>query len=151
MSSSMFIFRANAAYAHDSQQNTFMALAAMYVEANPVYREVAWLRSWQSFWIEEAGCQGNGCSSLDTEKYLTDDDRIELFREFLHDYRSWVSATAMSAELITGFSADKLVAFTETMEAVVTGDKTNPRVIPSHAVPFGDWANEYFAGPQQTS
>jgi hypothetical protein len=52
--------------------------------------------------------------------------------------------------LITGYDADKLVDFTETMEAVVTGDKTNPRVIPSNSVPFESWMNEPFAGPSQT-
>lgn len=143
----MFIFHANAAHAHDLQQDTFMALAAMYVEASPAYREVAWLRDWQAFWIEAAGNQGNGCSDLDPQKYLTDEDRIGLFREFLSDYRSWVKATAASLRLITGYDADKLVDFTETMEAVITGDKTNPRVVPSNSVPFGDWMNETFAGP----
>ncbi|MFC8433312.1 hypothetical protein [Streptomyces sp. NPDC057253] len=150
MSYSMFIFRAHAAHAHDIQQDTFMALAAMYVEANPVYREVAWLRDWQAFWIEAAGNQGNGCSDLDPQTYLTDDDRIGLFRQFLSDYRSWVSATAAPLKLIAGYDADKLVDFTETMEAVVIGDRTNPRVIPSDSVPFQDWMNEPFAGPSQT-
>ena len=150
MSHSMFIFHANAAYAHDMQQDTFMALAAMYVEASPVYREVAWLRDWQAFWVKAAGNQGNGCSDLDPQGYLTDSDRIGLFREFLSDYRSWVSATAAPLKLITGYDADKLVDFTKTMEAVVTGDRTNPRVIPSNAVPFENWMNEPFAGPSQT-
>ncbi|MFH9552002.1 hypothetical protein [Streptomyces sp. NPDC017435] len=150
MSYSMFVFHANAAYAHDSQQDTFMALAAMYVEASPVYREVGWLRDWQTFWIEEAGNQGNGCSDLHPQSYLTDDDRIALFREFLGGYRSWVSTTAASINLVTGYDADKLVDFTEIMEAVITGDRTNPRVIPSASVPFQDWVNEPFAGPPPT-
>ncbi|KRD23334.1 MULTISPECIES: hypothetical protein [unclassified Streptomyces] len=151
MSYSIFVFHANAAYAHDSQQDTFMALAAMYVEASPVYREVGWLRDWQTFWMEEAGNQGNGCSDLDPQRYLTDDDRIVLFREFLDDYRSWVSTTAASINLVTGYDADKLVDFTETMEAVITGDRTNPRVIPSGSVPFQGWMNEPFAGPSPTA
>lgn len=40
----MFRFREHWAHAHDVQQETFMALAAMYVEANPTYRAVPWLR-----------------------------------------------------------------------------------------------------------
>jgi hypothetical protein len=142
MSWSRFIFRGYSADAHDSQQDTFMALAAMYVEANPAYRQIGWLRDWQSFWIEAAGCQGNGCSSLEPEEYLTDDERIELFRAFLRDYRSWVSSTAASAQLITGISADRLVTFTETMEAVVTRDASHPKV----RWPLEDIGDQTFAG-----
>lgn len=140
----MFVFRGYSAHAHDSQQNTFMALAAMYVEADPAYRRIGWLRDWQSFWMEQAGCQGNGCSSLEPEEYLTDDERIELFRAFLRDYRSWVSSTAASAELITGISADRLVAFTETMEAVVTRDPNHPKV----QWPLEEIGDQTFAGPE---
>jgi hypothetical protein len=42
--------------AHDNiQQDTFMALSAMYVKANPTYRAVPWLRDWQAFWLEAVG------------------------------------------------------------------------------------------------
>lgn len=129
----MFSFRDINAHAHDNEQNTFMALAAMYVEVHPVYQEVAWLREWQAFWMDAAGNQGNGVSDLRPEDHLTDEERIAEFHEFLGDYRSWVTATAPSVLLATGFHAERLVTFTETMEAVLTGDRTHPNVVPSLA------------------
>src|SRR5690242_1423294 len=60
LSWSMFRFREHWAHAHDVQQETFMALAAMYVEANPTYRAVPWLREWQAFWLRSIGRQPNG-------------------------------------------------------------------------------------------
>jgi hypothetical protein len=137
MSWSLFIFRGLAAHAHDNEQNTFMALAAMFVEVHPVHRESVWLREWQAFWIDAVGNQGNGVSELCPEAHLTDDGRIAEFREFLGDYRSWVRATAQSAQWISGFQADKLVEFTRTMEAVLSGDRTHPRIVRPYVTESG--------------
>src|SRR5687768_2891168 len=55
MSWSMFSFRGHWAHAHDVEQDAFMALASMYVEADPACRDLPWLRDWQAFWLASAG------------------------------------------------------------------------------------------------
>ncbi|MGI5196755.1 hypothetical protein ACQEVY_24430 [Streptomyces sp. CA-288835] len=124
----MFIHRTHCAFAHDQTQDAFMAFAAMYVEANPVYREIEWLRDWRTFWIESRGNQGNGLSDVGNEEYLTDDGRITRFLEFLRDYRSWVASSGASISWLTDYKPDRLIAFAELMEAVLTGDETHPGV-----------------------
>mgnify|MGYP007039436857 CR=1 FL=1 len=128
MSWSMLSFREHWAHAHDRQQDSFMALAAMYVEADPKYRGIPWLRDWQAFWLDVAGLQGNGCSDLAADDHLTDDDRIEVFREFLGDYRAWLVAVGRAVDLVTGAELDDLIAFTRIVDAVVAGDEADPRV-----------------------
>jgi hypothetical protein len=130
MSWSMFIFRGVAAHAHDNEQNTFMALAAMFIEVHPVHRESAFLREWQATWMETIGNQGNGVSDLSQDAHLTDDARIAEFRRFLADYRTWVRATAPSAQWISGFTADRLAEFPDIIEAVLDRDHSHPRVEP---------------------
>ncbi|GGO94625.1 hypothetical protein [Wenjunlia tyrosinilytica] len=128
MSWSMFRFREHWAHAHDVQQETFMALAAMYVEANPTYRAVPWLREWQAFWLRSIGRQANGLTDVCADDYLTDDGRVAQFREFLRDYQSWLVASEGPLVTAAGLSADKLVEFTQTVDAVLAGDETHPTV-----------------------
>ncbi|GAA4877369.1 hypothetical protein GCM10023235_66650 [Kitasatospora terrestris] len=105
-----------------------MALAAMYVEANADYRTVPWLREWQAFWLGAIGRQANGLSDLGADEHLTDDDRVARFRAFLRDYRSWLVASEGPLVTAAGLSADKLVEFTRTVDAVLAGDATHPDV-----------------------
>ncbi|WP_035844154.1 hypothetical protein [Kitasatospora azatica] len=128
----MFRFRMHWAHAHDIQQETFMALAAMYVEANPTYRAMPWLREWQAFWLRSIGRQPNGLSDLCPHDYLTDDGRVAQFREFLRDYQLWLIASEGPLAAAAGLSADKLVEFTETVDAVLAGDDTHPTVQSAH-------------------
>ena len=128
MSWSMFVFRDHGAHAHDRQQNAFMTFGALYAAADPVYRETEWLRRWQSSWPAIADTQANGLSDLYPEKHVTDDERIARFGEFLRDYRSWVTSAADGIRVLTGYEPEDLVAFAETVEAVITGDESHPRV-----------------------
>ncbi|MDX2591611.1 hypothetical protein PV343_04890 [Streptomyces sp. WI03-4A] len=128
MSWSMFRFREHWAHAHDVQQETFMALAAMYVEANPTYRAVPWLREWQAFWLRSIGRQPNGLTDVCADEYLTDDGRVAQFREFLRDYRSWLVASEGPLHTAAGLGAEKLVEFTQTVDAVLAGDDAHPSV-----------------------
>ncbi|MFE7763825.1 hypothetical protein [Streptomyces sp. NPDC057438] len=128
MSWSMFVFRDHWADAHDRQQGAFMAFGTLYSEAAPAYRETGWLRHWQASWAESADAQANGLSDLAPEEHLIDDGRVVRFREFLRDYRSWVASTADTIRLLTGYEPDDLVAFAVTMEAVIAGDVSHPKV-----------------------
>ncbi|MFF7946295.1 hypothetical protein [Streptomyces griseorubiginosus] len=130
MSWSMFSFREHWAHAHDVQQETFMALAAMYVEADPTYRAVPWLREWQAFWLQSLGRQANGLSYIGADEYLTDDGRVTHFREFLRDYQAWLIASEGPLHTAAGLSAEKLVEFTRTIDAVLAGDETHPDIQP---------------------
>ncbi|GAA4730350.1 hypothetical protein [Phytohabitans rumicis] len=124
----MFVFRGHWAHAHDVEQDHFMALAAMYVEAEPRYRQVAWLRDWQAFWLDATGAQGNGCSDLRADEYLLDDARVAEFRAFLRDYEAWCTAVGPALDLAVGIGPDKLVAFTRKVDAVLVGDTSHPAV-----------------------
>jgi hypothetical protein len=128
MSWSTFSFRAHWAHAHDAEQDAFMALAAMYIEADPSYRDVQWLRDWQAFWLESAGNQGNGCSDLRADDFLTDDDQVAQFRQFLRRYRSWLIAVEPALALVVGIPTERLFDFAGTVDAVLAGDETHPRV-----------------------
>lgn len=124
----MFRFREHWAHAHDVQQETFMALAAMYVEANPAYRAVPWLREWQAFWLRSIGRQANGLSDVCADGHLTDDGRVAQFRGFLRDYQAWLVASEGPLHTAAGLSADKLLDFAQTVDAVLAGDDTHPAV-----------------------
>ncbi|MEU4040092.1 hypothetical protein [Streptomyces collinus] len=128
MSWSMFRFREHWAHAHDVQQETFMALAAMYVEANPTYRTVPWLREWQAFWLRSIGRQPNGLTDVCADDYLTDDGRVAQFRAFLRDYQSWLVASEGPLRTAAGLGAEKLVEFPQTVDAVLAADDTHPKV-----------------------
>lgn len=128
MSWSMFVVRDHWAHAHDRQQAAFMAFGAMFAEAAPVYRETEWLRRRQSSWPAIAYTQANGLSDPYPEEHLTDDERVALFLEFLGDYRSWVTSVADTITLLTGYEPDDLVAFAETVEAVIAEDERHPSV-----------------------
>ncbi|MFD9395984.1 hypothetical protein ACFWBB_36180 [Streptomyces sp. NPDC060000] len=124
----MFRFREHWAHAHDVQQETFMALAAMYVEANPAYRALPWLREWQAFWLGSIGRQPNGLSDVCADDYLTDDVRVAQFRAFLRDYQAWLVASEGPLHTAAGLSADKLLDFAQTVDAVLAGDDAHPAV-----------------------
>jgi hypothetical protein len=126
MSWSMFTFRQHWAHAHDVEQDAFMALAAMYVEADPTWRDVGWLRDWQTFWLESAGQQGNGCSDLRADDFLTDDERVARFREFLRRYRSWLAAVEPVLPVVLDIPTDRLLDFVITIDAVLAGDEDSP-------------------------
>jgi hypothetical protein len=128
MSWSVFSFRGHWAHAHDAEQDAFMALAAMFVEADPTYRDVRWLRDWQAFWLASAGRQGNGCSDLGADDFLTDDQRVAQFRQFLRRYRSWLAAVEPALTVVGDVPAGQLVDFATTVDAVLAGDETHPRV-----------------------
>ena len=61
-------------------------------------------------------------------QFLTDDGRIEAFREFLRDYRSWLTAGADEEHAAARLDTDMLIAYAETADAVLTGDESNPQV-----------------------
>jgi hypothetical protein len=128
MSWSIFSFRGYWAHAHDAEQDAFMALAAMYVEADPTYRDIRWLRDWQTFWLRNAGNQGNGGSDLRAEDFLTDEERIVEFRQFLHRYQSWLVAMEPAFAVVVDIPTARLVEFATTVDAVLAGDETHPRV-----------------------
>lgn len=125
----MFSFREHWAHAHDDEQDHFMALAAMYIEADPAYRELGWLREWQAWWLENVGNQGNGASEVGADEFLTDDDRVAQFRQLLESYRSWLLAVEPAIGIaLTYPKTEQLVEFTRTIEAVLDGNETHPRV-----------------------
>jgi hypothetical protein len=124
----MFSFRDCWAHAHDAEQDTFMTLVAMYIEADPKYRRLTWLREWQAFWLEVAGRQGNGCSDLAADDHLPDEARVEEFRAFLRDYQSWCVAIGSALEHVTGVDAKRLLRFARTVDAVLIGDTSHPAV-----------------------
>jgi hypothetical protein len=128
MSWSTFAFRGHWAHAHDAEQNAFMALAAIYVDVDRTCRDVDWLRDWRSFWLESVGNQGNGCSDLGAEEFLTDDGRVADFRQFLRRYRSWIESVRPALAEVVAVPTDRLIAFATTVDAVLAGDGTHPRV-----------------------
>jgi hypothetical protein len=128
MSWSMFSFRGHWAHAHDVEQDAFMALASMYVEADPACRDLPWLRDWQAFWLASAGRQGNGCSDLRADDFLTDDERVARFRQVLGRYRSWLVAMGPVLPVVVDIPAERLIDFAATVDAVLAGDETHPRV-----------------------
>jgi hypothetical protein len=130
---SMLVFRDHWAFAHDAQQDAFMESAAMYVAASPKYSAVPWLLRWREFWLSSAGAQGNGASDIGVEEFLTDDRRVEAFREFLRDYRSWLAAGADEEHAAADLDTGSLIAYTETADAVLAGDESHPKVKRSHA------------------
>jgi hypothetical protein len=124
----MLMFREHVAHAHDIEQDAFMESAAIYALAEPKYRTVPWLQDWRASWLGWIGAQGNGVSDIGVEEYLTDDHRIEVFREFLRDYRLWLVDGADEDHAATGLDTDMLVRYAELVEAALTGDETHPRV-----------------------
>lgn len=80
--------------------------------------------------LQSLGRQANGLSCIGADEYLTDDVRVTQFREFLRDYQSWLIASEGPLHTAAGLSADKLLAFTRTIDAVLAGDETHPDVQP---------------------
>jgi hypothetical protein len=124
----MLYFRDHWAHAHDVRQDAFMESAAIYVAASPRYSAVPWLREWREFWLHAMGNQGNGVSDIGVNEFLTDDGRVEAFRAFLRDYRSWLLAGADEEHAAAGLNTDALVAYAELADAVLRGDESNPAV-----------------------
>ena len=136
MSWSILRFRKLQADAHDVEQEHFMALAAMYVEADPTYRELGWFREWQAYWLDSVGVMGNGGSEIGLDAHLTDEERVAQFRRFLQSYRAWLLAVARALDLAVRHpEAETLVAFIDVIEAVLDGDETHPRVSRTAADP----------------
>lgn len=115
------------ARAHDVQQNAFMQLAAMFAAANPSYRDHPWFGDWWREWLTVAGNQGNGLSDVLLNEYLTDGERVEVFLEFLREYRTWVAAVGPVVEWEFRIEPAKATAYAELVETVVRGDE-NPAV-----------------------
>jgi hypothetical protein len=130
----MLMFRDHWAFAHDVQQDAFMESASMYVAASPEYSAVPWLLEWREFWLSAIGAQGNGASYIGVDEFLTDDQRIEAFRGFLRDYRSWLIAGADEDHAAADLNTVSLIAYAETADAVLTGDESHPHVHRSPAL-----------------
>jgi len=124
----MFSYGGRWAHAHDNQQDLFMRLAAVHVAANPGYREIPWFHAWSRNWMEAAGNQGNGCSDLLADDYLTDEDRVATFRRFLRDYRAWIGDIGPILEDEMRVVPDRAIAFAELLDAVLAGDESHPKV-----------------------
>ncbi|MEU7874788.1 hypothetical protein [Dactylosporangium sp. NPDC049140] len=124
----MLMYRNHWAFAHDVQQDAFMESAAMYVAATPKYSAVPWLLQWREFWLHSVGNQGNGASYIGVDEFLTDDGRVEAFREFLRDYRSWLIDGADEEHVAARLNPVSLIAYAETADAVLTGDESHPNV-----------------------
>ncbi|GIJ43610.1 hypothetical protein Val02_04960 [Virgisporangium aliadipatigenens] len=127
MSWSTFSYGEHWAHAHDVQQEAFMALASLYVAADPALRRLPWLHAWRAVWDAEVGAQGNGCTSLRAEEHLAPQD-VPRFLDVLAGYRRWLSGAAGGASFLTGVDVDKLTGYTHLVAAVLTGDETHPGV-----------------------
>lgn len=104
-----------------------MRLAAMFAAANPFYRDHPWFGDWWQEWLTVAGNQGNGLSDALLNEHLTDDERVEVFRDFLREYRVWVAVVGPVVEWEFRIDRAKVIAHAELIEAVVCGDE-NPAV-----------------------
>lgn len=124
----MVMFGERWAHAHDVQQDAFMRLAAMFAAANPRYRDLPWFRDWWREWLAVVGAQGNGLSDVLVRDYLTDGRRIEVFGEFLREYRAWLEEVGSVVEEEFRIEPGKAAAFAHLLEAVVLGDDENPAV-----------------------
>lgn len=122
----MVMYGGRWAHAHDVAQDAFMRLAAMYAAAHPRYRDLPWFREWWQAWLESAGNQGNGVSDILLTEHLTDTARIELFREFLGDYREWIAAVGSVVEYEFRIAPEKALGYARLVEAVVIGDGSHP-------------------------
>ena len=91
MSWSMIHFGDYWAHAHDAEQILFMTLASEFLDSSPKFREVPWLQEWKDYWLDHKVHHANGCSNIDLSGFLTSQDRIDRFREFLADYKIWLS------------------------------------------------------------
>lgn len=105
-----------------------MESAAIYVAATPKYSAVPWLVRWREFWLYSIGNQGNGASYIGVDEFLTDDGRVEAFRGFLRDYRSWLIAGADEEHAAARLNTVSLIAYAETADAVLAGDESHPSV-----------------------
>jgi hypothetical protein len=115
------------AHAHDAQQDAFMRLAAMFAAANPFYRDHPWFGDWWREWLTVAGNQGNGLSDALLNEHLTDNERVEVFRNFLREYRVWVAVVGPVVEWEFRIDSAKVIAHAELIEAVVRGDDQSRR------------------------
>jgi hypothetical protein len=143
MSWSMIDFGDFWAHAHDNEQILFMSFASEFLDSSSKFQALPWLRQWQLYWLDHKSTLGNGCSDIDLPRFLDVQEKVLAFRQFLQEYKTWVSG--FGAEIPTDIANEKtgvpgfvtftgpcevqhLVSFVSTIEAVLDGDLGNKRV-----------------------
>jgi hypothetical protein len=143
MSWSMIEFGDSWADAHDSEQILFMSLAPEFLDSSPKFKHVSWLQEWKAYWLKHKETHVNGCSDIDLPRFLSSEDRVCQFRDFLAAYKTWlrtfgdsIPADVINAKTAVPFflsftgpcEVRELIAFACTIEDLLSGSMENKRV-----------------------
>jgi len=118
-----------------------MCLAPACMISLPKFNELSWFHDWKNYWIEHRFTYANGCSDINLPDYLSDTNKVQLFRQFIQQYTRWVETFGLyvTAEQLNGFTStvndefftapyptDKLTHFANKVIALLDSDLSHP-------------------------